>query len=561
MSVLNDVPITTGSSCVMYPYHTLSYPLSHVVQSGAIGENSYPIYNDAHRIPLQDYIQPNTIPGCANQSEVEGFINVTNPVFNVPVTSANDTASSNITTSTSESTFISSSSGTKQQPVVPAKVVIILNACLSFIKSEMNRRDEFHIIETTTQYFSFEELKEARKSLFEATELDKRYMLRFPQDITTNKEKSAFCANSLIIKLKEMESAGSAIQIACPAEDLFRISQINNKTFLNVEQRLTQLENEMKDVKAMKIQAIPSMHALPYSSVVKRNNEPQPQHNSRANLLKEVTTRSPSIGKRHRSEEEEQPWNKVENKRPKRQSFWNNTATADTTTELLGDDHHEVYLMNYKNLATPEVVKNHFLRHKIRVINVRLRSRPESSVKSFVMKIECKEDFEKIIEVLPYKTGARWYISGWLDFQNRPRGHFNKTNSSPAFLLDSQHIPTTPRTPSNIYTTPQTSSRSVSGRPSFPATATPTSSAVMTNSTVTVAASVVNPLVSSQNSIVNNLANSSSHTGGLTVTSMITPLTSTHTNSTGNNPAFQVGAPMTSLGESMSITAVSTSQH
>ena len=452
---------------------------------------------------------------------------------------------------------------------------VITNACLSFIKSEMNRKNEFHIIETTTQNFSYEELKEARKVLFVSSDQPKKYMYRQLPDPASNKEKAAHCTNSMIIKLKELESSSSTLQIACLAEDLYRLSQIRNSTISNVELRLAELETDMKEMKAFKNQSAQQMStsnhiqsAPLYNEALHSKNQAPSGNINRYSLLKEVTSnerqRSSSINKRNRSTDE-LPWNKIDRKRPKTQSFWNHTASAAPCTELLGCDFPEVFLMGYNYKATPEVVKKHFMSHKIKVIRVTLRTRPENPTKSFVMKIENKDDFEKITQVLPYKTGARWYESGNFDFQTRPRAYYNKTACSPAFLLDSHHIATESDSPSNsAYKTPSRFSVfSPASTPTLrPATRNTPSSSVANSCTVP----------SRTQSNIN-----AATTVTRTVTSMITPLTSTHTDSlpnpsvpvsvptttcTDSLPVFQVGAPLSHIGDEMlsssSLTATTT---
>ena len=39
-----------------------------------------------------------------------------------------------------------------------------------------------------------------------------------------------------------------------------------------------------------------------------------------------------------------------------------------------------------------------------------LRSAPEREIRSFVMRIKFKEDYNTILENLPSRTGARWYV-------------------------------------------------------------------------------------------------------------------------------------------------------
>ena len=52
------------------------------------------------------------------------------------------------------------------------------------------------------------------------------------------------------------------------------------------------------------------------------------------------------------------------------------------------------------------------------------------------MRLENKEDFEKVIQVLPWQTGARWYERQVKDPAQRPAPYFNKVHKSDEFLLD-----------------------------------------------------------------------------------------------------------------------------
>ena len=117
-------------------------------------------------------------------------------------------------------------------------------------------------------------------------------------------------------------------------------------------------------------------------------------------------------------------------------SYWGEVNNNNVSQDLVGAERNDVFLFNYKNIATPDVVKNHFIKHHINVVKIYQRSNDEADVKSFVMRIANRYDFEKITKVLPYKTGARWYVRNRNENSERPPAYYNRTASSDAFILD-----------------------------------------------------------------------------------------------------------------------------
>ena len=118
----------------------------------------------------------------------------------------------------------------------------------------------------------------------------------------------------------------------------------------------------------------------------------------------------------------------------------NNVAS----NELRGAEIHEVFLFNYANNATEEAVKSHFENNGVSVISVVQMSRPEYEIKSYKMRIKVKEDFDKIIKCLPYKTRARWFIKSRQRFTDGYpfANHWNRqfTPRSPSVFTPTHQI-------------------------------------------------------------------------------------------------------------------------
>ena len=371
-----------------------------------------------------------------------------NPFTSTP-TSSNKLTSS---TTARPAVFTGVRERTKLPGVVPLPVVIT-SACLTFIRSEMYRHDQHSVIGVVTQFFSFDELKHARKTLFERDDPSKKHPYRGAPDTASNKEKAGHCAASIIQKFNELENKGSSVVVACAAEDLYRLTQIHNSASFTIEQRILQLERDMKEVKS-------AAAAAPATSTLPIHRQPPPSYAASSNrvaLLNDVTKnipfsrpRTPSVKRNRSTSDENVDWETAQHRRngerpqskKSRQAYWGSDANTQAASELTGVDIFEVFLCNYQNIATNAVVREHFKdKHKISVISVRERSRPDADIKSFVMRLAKSEDFEKVIKVLPFKTGARWYQRG-MNQEKKPL-IFNNTSSSSEFIL---------RRPNNVET-------------------------------------------------------------------------------------------------------------
>ena len=416
---------------------------------------------------------------------------------------------------------------------------IVVNACLAFIKSEKQRKDQPAIIEAVSKHFTLNEIKSAREALFRGAAVG-RYSYRPPNNPSTAHQLSAHCVGSIISKLNELEHERDQphIKIVCPAEELFNLMNVHMLMYnpvesCSIEDRVNQLEREVK--------------VLKFSANSINQWKPKPPVtpvNSRQNLISDIRNSNypstpGSASKRPRSMDLD-PWAEVARKkngvRPQKRSkpsFWGKEGTV-ASTDLVGAEINEVFLFNYRNIATEEVVKRHFEKHQINVLKVYQRSKEGSDVKSFVMKIVNKADFEKVVTVLPWQTGARWYERQQSDPAQRPSAYFNKVRDSDAFLLDrpaadtvtpaAQYRGASAASVSQQYYTPSrgpdTPVTAVSTRVSDEALCTPVRSATKTPT-------------------------------GFSVTSMITPLTAT--SSMSSAPAFRTGGPLSNVGESMSL--------
>ena len=307
------------------------------------------------------------------------------------------------------------------------------------------RNDHDYVLKHGGRDFTIDELKDARECLYRSTGTT-RYTYKGPNEPASPTQRKSFCIASIISKISDLEKNGINPKIVCPAEELFRIMGIkNNDNSLSLEERVLRLEADVKVIKTATPANRADFPTVDMNTTYKASK--------RSNLLSEVVNnqgrpRSTSISsKRLRSEDSGNTgaWSDVyhkkngENPGKRRKSYWGKNEGNQVSQELVGADVYEVFLSNYRNIATTDVVKNHFTNHNIKVLHIRQRSHPSKPVKSFVMRLAQKEDFDKVISVLPFKTGARWYDPN--QYQSGVKMHYNNTVSSPSHLLDSQFTP------------------------------------------------------------------------------------------------------------------------
>ena len=176
------------------------------------------------------------------------------------------------------------------------------------------------------------------------------------------------------------------------------------------------------------------------------------------------------------------------------------------------------------------------------------RSRDDAIVKSFVLRLVNKADFNKVIKVLPWQTGARWYERQVRDPAQRAAPYFNKVHRSDAYFLDSAgSVLVTPDLRSLVTPGPVSNLR-------------PGLSDLYFTPTGRGTAAGASPLIEMDTSLLPPASTSTSVSSAigsfLSVTRMITPLTVTSSIST---PKLSIGGPMSNVGESSStIVAVNT---
>ena len=353
--------------------------------------------------------------------------------------------------SANESPHIDNIPTSKPSVRTPAPTTInIENACLAFLHSEMLRKDQHDVINSVSKNFGIDELLAAREVLYRSTGT-KKYQYRGPNEPSNPDQKCSYCVASMLAKMQEIENGSlQIVRYLCPSFDIFRLLNTVPTNVSSIESRLTaleqdkhkliELESEIKKLKTANTAPAPTFAGIASSYPTL----------SRQNLINDVQNQQRQhTPKRLRSDDGE--WNGVAYKkngvRPKRNkpSFWGKqSGSTEQSGSLLGaPEVFEIFLSNYRKTASEEDVKAHFLNHKVSVINVRLRSREESYNKSFMMKIPIKDDFQKVIDVLPYRTGARWYervppygnrdIGNATTGSNTPRAtHYSVPHSQPA---------------------------------------------------------------------------------------------------------------------------------
>ena len=513
----------------MYQPHIPTYSAPPVFTTNSSAQNGF--------MPHYDYGYPPQIPnnGFPHQNNVAVNPQDLNGDFTQQV--SNDVApqeSNDGVTQQMASTVAASLPASKE-------IINIENACLSFLHSEFLRKDHETVITSLCKNFGLDELKASPEALFKLTGT-KRYVYKGPNDPATSHQKSAYCVASMIKKLQDLEHGLQfQVKFMCPSFDLFRLLNTVPTNVGNIESRLAALEQDQLKLSELekevnKLKATQSASGGPSSTFAPSvSGYPPlalPTYASRTALINNVKNKQrPQTPKRMRSEDGD--FNEILYKkngvRPKRNkpSFWGKQAESSVPSDLVGAEVNEVFLYNYRNTASPEVVKDHFLSHNISVVNVRQRSREDAFTKSFVMKISNKGDFEKVIKVLPYRTGARWY-ERIPPQANRPAENTESASTTP--LCPSS----TPMAVSGIVNL----STPTSSRP-FPAVgnmSTPAASSIQTTSAPGTTPGTASAAVAT-----------SSGGLGFSVNNIITPRSAT-----GGAPAFNVGGPLSLNNASMS---------
>ena len=524
---------------------------SSVVLNGSSGLNGTIAdtgYNNSHHVPMSSIAPVTSVfSGYTNiaSTQLSGVPNVASAGH---VSDVSNTSKSSKSAKGAAGAVPRRESTARSSPVSPT---IVVNACLTFIYSEKQRKNQHSILESVSKNFTLNEIKSAREALFRGSGVT-HYRYQPPHNPATAQQTAAHCVGSIISKLNELdfEFNQPPIKIVCPSEELFSLFNVyklvyNPSESCPMEDRVSALEKDMKMMKST-------------SSI---SNQLQPKahsntFNSRQNLINDVRNSNfpstPSSTKRPRSADKKDSWEDVVYKRngerPQKRikpSFWGKEDTA-TTNDLLGAEIHDVFLFNYKNLATDDVVKKHFEKHGIKVLKIYQRSREGSDVKSFVMRLANKADFDKVVAILPWQTGARWYERLVRDPAQRPSAYFNKAKASDAFLLER---------PSSGMVTPGSNIRVDATQlfytPLRGAETPATPAAAHTPATPAAAHTPATPAAAHTPADVSYGTPFRSAAMGLSVTRMITPLTAT--SSVSSAPAFRVGGPLSNVGQSLSM--------
>ena len=307
----------------------------------------------------------------------------------------------------------------------PMQQITIENACLAYIRSELLRVDQHSVITNVGKNFGMDEIKAARESLFRNTGTSK-YSYKGLCDPSPDGDRIHHCVSGIIGKMQELGNRVSKVHVkyVCSAEDLFRLFKfVNNKPVQSdIEERVAKLEREIK-----------SSQNVPKSVWSSAGGSVPPNRANLHRVMRQSQETAQTPNKKRRFEESSsipggEPWNTVIHKkngqRPAKSSGLGQLGKPSSNSNK--DDVPEVFLFNFNESATPELVKEHFKGRGLNALNVRYRCHPESEIKRFVMKIRSADEFDLVVESLPDFTGCRWYNPMLRpDPSDRPKGYFN----------------------------------------------------------------------------------------------------------------------------------------
>ena len=396
----------------------------------------------------QPPVSAGTISDCESMQSVRHLYNQTNACLNseVPMNegSNNVVTDENSNSQNSHDRSHVSNDNTRVEPTAPAnnnengKKITFINTVLSYMKSESMRKDQHSIIDNVIKFFTLEELLHCRKQLFLITGC-KKYTYRPPNDPATTDEKAKHCIRSIISKCEDLVNSGIELNIVCDSDDIFRISHLLlNKDDDGVkkneehEKRLAVLELKVKILEKRcntpvtsdpaPIQFPPLNQDSVPSSRIASGGLPSAARNSRSNLLSDIVSRNMrsqvpgSVKRRRTSENTNDNWSTVQPRRrnnDRRNSVvWgsnNKSNVNQPTTTLKGAQSHEIFLCNFENTASEEEVAKYFKECGVNFTNVKQASHPDSYIKSFVMKVTDRNQYDLVCDALPPRCGARWF--------------------------------------------------------------------------------------------------------------------------------------------------------
>ena len=309
--------------------------------------------------------------------------------------------------------------GSSEAEGILTEDVVIVNTVLSYMQSQLHRVDRNAVIELTAKHFTLEEIKDARKCLYFKTGC-KKYTYKGVNNPSTTQQQVMHCIASIIAKMDQLKKMNTNITYSCSAEELFKVSNFMMVKDVSsdlspdntVEDRLKSLEKRMSSLEN-KGSSYANKIDFPPLNIQQANNSGS--SGSRPNFfsdrVKQVRPATPGSLKRQRTEERaSNNWIPVskKNTRSHKPTFWGQVK-ADQSSNLCGVQLHDVFLFNYDPESTEEQVKEHFTNKGVRVHSVKQKSHPAADAKSFLMRIKNKEDFDVIINNVPYATAARWW--------------------------------------------------------------------------------------------------------------------------------------------------------
>ena len=130
---------------------------------------------------------------------------------------------------------------------------IILNACLTYIKSLMSSHSAEFIQDATIRAFDVPSIKAARQMLFTQVDPVTHYGYRGPNVtanvIPTEKDRAVHAFSGLFAKLQELDRAGTMPIIACTSEDMhfFLRDNFSSNKSRAVDEKFEQLQSSLQD--------------------------------------------------------------------------------------------------------------------------------------------------------------------------------------------------------------------------------------------------------------------------------------------------------------------------
>ena len=361
---------------------------------------------------------------------------------------------------------------------------IILNACLSFIHSLMLTKNKGFVQEETLSGFDLQEIKKARKVLFIFCEPTEKYAYNGPNQ-SSDREKATHAFETTFKKMKELDAAQNKIVFACPSHELHllpqKVADIHSPCRLEFERMQNDLQ-ELKRTFHSFTNILTSKQSLPVPNLGLGLNdistEPAPAISAQ---MRERINSSSSMGKRRKLSENADDYISCEEDADNDDSFQfqgpqrrkiarrdkkiddksaspAQKSAAVTTrrsspilnTTRLQNKREAVWGKGKSNAASsfrgvplkvPQSflykcdpgseegdVKEHLKSEGIKVTSVKQISNVSARYKSFVVSVEKREDFDKLISGLhiPESVGVRRYFPRREDSDMSTKNKFSR---------------------------------------------------------------------------------------------------------------------------------------